>query len=108
MIYRDLWYAAGVWSTRATHAALPDQDQSGVVLLDSDGTGGAAIMPDGSVLAGGAQAAEYGAQAVEIVDRWAAAGRPSMRAWQIGLKLTGDPEQPIWAPASWTLRPEHL
>jgi protein-L-isoaspartate(D-aspartate) O-methyltransferase len=106
--YRDLWYAAGVWSTRATHAALPDREQSGVMLLDEQGTGGAAIMPDGSVLAGGAQATEYGEQAVAIVDRWEAADRPSMRAWRIGLQLAGDPQAPIWAPATWTLRPEHL
>jgi protein-L-isoaspartate(D-aspartate) O-methyltransferase len=56
--YRDLWYAAGVWSRRATHAALPERDQSAVILLDEHGTGGAAILPDGSVLAGGEQAAE--------------------------------------------------
>jgi protein-L-isoaspartate(D-aspartate) O-methyltransferase len=106
--YRDLWYAAGVWSRRATHAALPDHGQSGVVLLDEQGTGGAAILPDGSVFAGGEQAGAYGAKAVEIVDRWEAAGRPSMRAWRIGLQLTGDPRAPIWAPATWALRPEHL
>jgi protein-L-isoaspartate(D-aspartate) O-methyltransferase len=106
--YRDLWYAAGVWSSRATHAALPEHDQSGVVLLDEKGSGGAAILPDGSVLAGGEQAGEYGERAVEIVDRWEAAGRPAMREWQIGLRLTGDPLAPIWAPATWTLRPEPL
>jgi len=103
--YRDLWYAAGVWSSRATHAALPDRDVSGVVLLDEQGTGGAAILPDGSVLAGGDQAIEYGEQAVAIIDRWEAAGRPSMRAWQITFQLTGDPQAPIWAPAAWSLRP---
>ena len=106
--YRDLWYAAGVWSNRATHAALPGRDVSGVVLLDENGSGGAAILPDGSVLAGGDQATRYGDEAVEIVDRWDAAGRPSMRAWRIGLRLTGDPQAPIWAPATWALRPEHL
>lgn len=106
--YRDLWYAAGVWSNRATHAALPGRDLSGVVLLDEHGTGGAAILPDGSVRAGGDRATGYGEQAVEIVDRWEAAGRPSMRAWRIGLRLTGDPRAPIWAPATWSLRPEHL
>jgi protein-L-isoaspartate(D-aspartate) O-methyltransferase len=101
--YRDLWYAAGVWSSRATHAALPDRDLSGLVLLDEAGTGGAAILPDGSVLAGGDQAARYGGTAVEIIDRWEAAGRPSMRSWRIGLRLTGDPQAPIWAPATWEL-----
>ena len=105
--YRDLWYAAGVWSRRATHAALPGQDQSGVVLLDEQGSGGAAILPDGSVLAGGGRADEYGALAVEIIDRWEQAGRPSMRAWRIGLRLTGDPRAPIWVPATWALPPEH-
>jgi protein-L-isoaspartate(D-aspartate) O-methyltransferase len=106
--YRDLWYAAGVWSSRATHAALPDRDQSGVVLLDEEGTGGAAIMPDGSVLAGGDRAARYGQTALEIIDRWEEAGRPSMGSWRIGLELAGDPEAPIWVPATWELRAEHL
>ncbi|WP_344931463.1 phosphotransferase [Actinoplanes nipponensis] len=102
-VYRDLWYAAGVWSRRATHAALPDRELSGVVLLDERGAGGAAIMPDGSVLAGGERADDCGAAAVEIVDRWEAAGRPPMRAWRIGLRLAGDPRAPIWAPATWSL-----
>ncbi|MFI7544173.1 protein-L-isoaspartate O-methyltransferase [Actinoplanes sp. NPDC049599] len=106
--YRDLWYAAGVWSRRATHAALPDRDLSGLVLLDDDGTGGAAILPDGAVLAGGEQAHRYGTTAVQIVDRWLEAGRPSMRSWRIGLELAGDPQAPIWVPATWELRPEHL
>jgi len=101
--YRDLWYAAGVWSDRATHAALPGRDQSCLTLLDEAGTGGAAILPDGSVWAGGAQAPEYAARAVEVVDRWEAAGRPAMQSWRIGLRLTGDPDAPIWAPATWTL-----
>jgi protein-L-isoaspartate(D-aspartate) O-methyltransferase len=105
LAYRDLWYAAGVWSRRATHAAVPDRDQSGVLLLDDHGTGGAAILPDGTVLAGGEQAGEHGARAVAIIDRWEAAGRPSMRAWRIGLELTGDPLAPIWVPATWQLRP---
>ncbi|MBB4761138.1 protein-L-isoaspartate O-methyltransferase [Amorphoplanes digitatis] len=103
IVYRDLWYAAGVWSERATHAAVRGRDQSCLVLLDETGTGGAAILPDGSVLAGGARAAEYGALAVEIVDRWEAAGRPPMQAWRIGLRLTGEESAPIWAPATWTL-----
>ena len=103
--YRDLWYAAGVWSGRATHAALPGRDQSCLILLDEAGTGGAAILPDGSVRAGGAQAAEYAARAVEIIGRWESAGRPAMQAWRIGLRLTGDPDAPIWAPATWELNP---
>jgi protein-L-isoaspartate(D-aspartate) O-methyltransferase len=101
--YRDLWYAAGVWSRRATHAALPGRDQSGVMLLDDRGTGGAAILPDGSVVAGGEQAGEWGEQAVALIDRWEDAGRPPMRAWRIGLTLTGDPGAPIWVPATWEL-----
>jgi protein-L-isoaspartate(D-aspartate) O-methyltransferase len=106
--YRDLWYAAGVWSSRVTHAALPDRDLTGLVLLDEQGSGGAAILPDGSVLVGGEQAKQYGETAVEIIDRWESAGRPAMRSWRIGLRLTGDPRAPIWAPATWELRPEHL
>jgi protein-L-isoaspartate(D-aspartate) O-methyltransferase len=101
--YRDLWYAAGVWSQRATHAALPDREQSCVVLLDDEGTGGAAILPDGAVLAGGARTAEYTDLATGIIGRWEAAGRPSMSAWRIGLHPGGDPAAPIWAPATWTL-----
>ncbi|MET8153270.1 methyltransferase domain-containing protein [Actinoplanes sp. NPDC049668] len=103
IVYRDLWYAAGVWSERATHAAVRGRDQSCLVLLDETGTGGAAVLPDGAVLAGGARAAEYGERAVEIVDRWEKAGRPPMQAWRIGLRLTGDQSAPIWAPATWTL-----
>ncbi|AGZ44557.1 protein-L-isoaspartate O-methyltransferase family protein [Actinoplanes friuliensis] len=104
LVYRDLWYAAGVWSDRATHAALPGRDQSALMLLDEAGTGGAAILPDGCVLAGGVHASAYAEQAVEILDRWEAADRPPMQAWRIGLQLTGDPDAPIWAPATWTLR----
>jgi protein-L-isoaspartate(D-aspartate) O-methyltransferase len=101
--YRDLWYAAGVWSRRATHAAVPRREQSCLVLLDKARTGGAVVLPDGSVLAGGAKAGRYGAQAVAIVDRWTAIGRPPMQAWRVGFGLTGDPRAPIWAPDSWEL-----
>ena len=101
--YRDLWYAAGVWSRRATHAAVPRREQSCLVLLDEARTGGAVILPDGSVLAGGAEADRYGADAVTIVDRWMATGRPPMQAWRVGFGLTGDPRAPIWAPNSWEL-----
>lgn len=103
MAYRDLWYAAGVWSARATHAALPGREQSCVVLLDEAGAGGAAILPDGSVRAGGERAGAYAVRAAEIIDRWEAAGRPPMQAWRIGLRLGGDPGAPIWAPATWEL-----
>jgi protein-L-isoaspartate(D-aspartate) O-methyltransferase len=102
--YRDLWYAAGVWHRRATHAALPKRDQSSLALIDESGTGGAAILADGSILAGGAEAGRYAADAAAVLDEWEAAGHPPMQAWRIGLELTGDPDSPIWAPAKWTLR----
>ncbi|MFC3385982.1 protein-L-isoaspartate O-methyltransferase family protein [Couchioplanes azureus] len=105
LTYRDFWYAAGVWSTRATHAAVPGRDSSTLILLDETGTGGAAILPDGSVLAAGAQAPRYAAQASEILDRWESANRPPMHAWRITLTLTGDPAAPIWSPATWQLDP---
>jgi protein-L-isoaspartate(D-aspartate) O-methyltransferase len=101
--YRDLWYAAGVWHRRATHAALPKRDQSSLALLDKSGAGGAAILPDGTVLAGGAEADRYAADATAILDSWEAAGRPPMQAWRITLALTGNPDAPIWVPAQWSL-----
>jgi protein-L-isoaspartate(D-aspartate) O-methyltransferase len=101
--YRDLWYAAGAWSRRATHAATARRDQSCLALLDETRTGGALIPPDGSVLAGGEHATAYAAEAVKIIDRWTAAGRPPMRAWHVGLGLTGDPQAPIWVPNTWEL-----
>jgi protein-L-isoaspartate(D-aspartate) O-methyltransferase len=101
--YRDLWYAAGIWSRRATHAAVPGRDQSVLALLDQSRTGGAAIMSDGSVLAGGDRAAECAARAVEILDRWDEQRHPVMQAWRITLGLTGEPEAPIWVPDHWEL-----
>lgn len=103
LTYRDLWYAAGVWSRRATHAALPGREQSCLFLLDEAGTGGAAILPDGAILAGGAEAATYAAEAEGIIDRWEAAAHPPMQAWTITLEPTADPDSPIWVPARWTL-----
>ncbi|WP_433295230.1 protein-L-isoaspartate O-methyltransferase family protein [Actinoplanes sp. CA-030573] len=121
--YRDLWFAAGAWSHRATHAllpstallpgtavpsgvtAVPGRDQSCLALLDEPRTGGAVVLPDGTVLAGGHAALRYGAMAVEIIDRWIAAGRPPMQAWRVGLTLTGEDKSPIWAPHTWELRP---
>jgi protein-L-isoaspartate(D-aspartate) O-methyltransferase len=103
MIYRDLWYAAGVWHRRATHAAVPGREQSCLVLLDAARQGGAVILPDGSVLAGGPEAPAYAADADEILDRWIAAGHPPMQAWQLSLALTGDSDAPIWAPSAWSL-----
>jgi protein-L-isoaspartate(D-aspartate) O-methyltransferase len=100
--YRDLWYAAGVWHRRASHAALR-RDHSSLALLDETGTGGAVILPSGAVLAGGDRAGSYAADAIEILDRWTEAGRPPMQAWHVDLSLTGDPSAPIWVPTTWSL-----
>ncbi|MFI5937240.1 protein-L-isoaspartate O-methyltransferase [Actinoplanes sp. NPDC051494] len=104
--YRDLWYAAGVWSTRATQAALPGRPQSTLALIDHDGTGGgAAIRPDGGIVAGGPHAGRLAAEAAMVLDRWESAGRPPMRAWHVTLELAGDHRDPIWVPAGWALAP---
>jgi protein-L-isoaspartate(D-aspartate) O-methyltransferase len=103
MAYRDLWYAAGVWYRRATHAALPGLEYSCLTLLDESRTGGAAVLPDGAVLAGGDEAGRYAQDAADIVRRWEQAGRPPMQAWRLTLALTGDPASPIWVPANWQL-----
>jgi protein-L-isoaspartate(D-aspartate) O-methyltransferase len=99
--YRDLWYAAGVWNHHASHAAVPGVQQSSLALLDDDRQGAAVVLPDGSVRV--TASSPLGPEAVEIVDRWLAAGRPGMRDWRIGFALTGDPDAPIWAPSSWSL-----
>jgi protein-L-isoaspartate(D-aspartate) O-methyltransferase len=104
LAYRDLWYAAGVRSRHATHAAVPGREQSVLALLDERRTGGAVILPDGAIRAGGDQAQAYVAEARTILDEWESAGRPPMQAWQIGLALTADPATPIWVPANWRLR----
>ena len=103
LAYRDLWYAAGVWYRRATHAALPGLDQSCLILLDETRTGGAAILPDGAVLAGGEHAERYAAEAADTIRRWETAGRPPMQDWRVTLALAGDPKAPIWVPATWQL-----
>ncbi|WP_306214885.1 protein-L-isoaspartate O-methyltransferase family protein [Actinoplanes sp. RD1] len=103
--YRDLQYAAGVWHERATQMPLSGQSQNPLVLLDETGTGGAVILPDGSVLAGGEDPARYAREAKEVLDRWEATGRPSTGAWQIRMSLTDEPGTPIWYPAEWELRP---
>lgn len=101
--YRDLWYAAGVWHRRATHAGIPPGEQSCLMLLDQPRTGGAAILPDGTVLAGGDEAEVYATDAVAILEQWLAAGRPRMSAWRVGLRLAGDSDNPIWVPGTWEL-----
>jgi protein-L-isoaspartate(D-aspartate) O-methyltransferase len=101
--YRDLWYAAGVWHRRATHAAIPGVDQNCLMLLDEDRTGGAAILPDGAIFSGGAEPERWANDALDILKRWDAAGRPPMRAWQVTLALNGLPDAPIWVPANWSL-----
>lgn len=97
--YRDLWYAAGAWDRRASHAAVPGVPQSCLALLHADRSSGAVILADGSVRTAGP--APLGPDAVAILDRWIAAGRPGADAWRIGFTLTGDPAAPIWVPASW-------
>jgi protein-L-isoaspartate(D-aspartate) O-methyltransferase len=101
IVYRDLWYAAGVWNRRASHAAVPGTQQSCLALLDETRTGGAVVLTDGRVLAGGAEAGRYGAEAIEVVDRWVRSGRPALRDWRVGFALTGDPEAPIWVPRTY-------
>jgi len=103
LAYRDLWYAAGVWSRQATHAAVRGREQSVLALLDESRKGGAVILPDATVLAGGPESARYGKEATAIVERWESAGRPPMQAWRIGLALSGDPASPIWVPSTWAL-----
>ncbi|WP_250036802.1 protein-L-isoaspartate O-methyltransferase family protein [Paractinoplanes maris] len=103
LAYRDLWYAAGVWHRRATYAAVPRREQNALMLLDEKRTGGAFVLPDGSVLAGGDEADRYAADATRIIDRWLEAARPPMQAWRITLEPGGDPDAPILLPASWSL-----
>jgi protein-L-isoaspartate O-methyltransferase len=102
--YRNLCYAAGVWNRRTSHGAIPGYEQSCLILLDEARTGGAVILPDGAVLAGGTEANRYAIEAVAIVDRWSAAGSPPMQAWRVTLGPAGDPQAPIWVPESWSLR----
>jgi protein-L-isoaspartate(D-aspartate) O-methyltransferase len=101
VVYRDLWYAAGALTRRATNAIVPGMDHPRLALVDSAGTGGAILLPDGSVLAGGPEAAAYATLAVDVLDRWAALGRPPMGAWRVELTRTGDPSSPIWVPDAW-------
>jgi protein-L-isoaspartate(D-aspartate) O-methyltransferase len=102
LAYRDLWYAAGAWHLRATHAAL-GTDGTGLALLDESRTGGALILASGAVLAGGADADRYAAAAAAVLDRWVAAGCPALDRWRVTLALSGRPDAPIWVPARWAL-----
>jgi protein-L-isoaspartate(D-aspartate) O-methyltransferase len=99
--YRDLWFAAGVWHRRATFAAVPGSLQGLFVLLDEVRSGGSVVEPDGTVLAGGSEAARYAGEAVALLDRWEAAGRPRLTAWRGELSLAGQPSAPIWVPYDW-------
>ncbi|WP_030438735.1 protein-L-isoaspartate O-methyltransferase family protein [Actinoplanes subtropicus] len=99
--YRGLWYAAGVLSRRATLAMVPGKDHLRLALVDTAGTGGAVVLPDGSVLAGGPEAATFAALAVDILDRWTTLGGPPMRAWRVEFSRAGDPASPIWVPDAW-------
>jgi protein-L-isoaspartate(D-aspartate) O-methyltransferase len=101
--YRDLWYAAGVWHRRATYAALPGYDHGCLTLIDTERTGGAAILPNGAVWAGGPQATSFAAQADDLVQRWTDEGAPPLQAWRITLAGAGPAETPIWVPAQWKL-----
>jgi protein-L-isoaspartate(D-aspartate) O-methyltransferase len=103
--YRDLWYAAGAWDRQATLATPADWDQAHLVLLDGAGGSGAAVLPDGSVAAGGPEADRCAAAATALIDRWLELDRPSMRDWRVGLALDGDPSAPIWTPHTWQLLP---
>jgi protein-L-isoaspartate(D-aspartate) O-methyltransferase len=102
-VYRDLWYAAGVWHRGTTYAALPGRAHGCLALIDDGRTGGAAILPDGAVWAGGPQGSACAAEADALVDRWSAQGRPPLQAWRITLDRTGAPDTPIWVPSHWHL-----
>ena len=101
--YRDLWYAAGVWHRRVSHASIAGRDLSYLAVLDETGASGAVVLADGAILASGASAERYTAVGTALADRWWSLRCPPMTAWRVGLVLTGDPAAPIWAPAAWTL-----
>ncbi|MDI6101505.1 methyltransferase domain-containing protein [Actinoplanes sp. NEAU-A12] len=103
--YRGLWYAAGTWHRRVTHASIPGREQSYLAVLDETGASGAVVLADGAIFASGASAERYTAVGIALADRWWALGRPPMDAWRVQLALAGDPDAPIWAPARWSLAP---
>ncbi|GAA0423581.1 hypothetical protein Aca07nite_23040 [Actinoplanes capillaceus] len=100
LAYRNLWYAAGAWHHRVTQAALPDRQQSCLVVLDDSGESGAVVLADGAILASGAERDRYTAIGAALAGRWDALGRPPMSAWDVELVLTG----PLWTPYRWTVR----
>ena len=99
--YRDLWFAAGVWHRRATFAAVRGTPRGHLVLLDESRSGGAVVEPDGRVSATGREAARYAGDAVALLDRWEATGRPELTSWRGMLSLAGEPAAPIWVPFDW-------
>jgi protein-L-isoaspartate(D-aspartate) O-methyltransferase len=101
--YRDLWFAAGAWHRRASHAAVPGIEQSCLALLDDSRTGGAVVLPAGRILTAGRHGEALGAELQALVDRWLGWGRPPMSAWRVGFGLAGDPATPIWVPSSFTV-----
>lgn len=102
--YLDLWFALGVWNRRVTIAAVDGVDgPAGCVLLDEEETGGAAVLPDGSVVGSGPHARRYAETMVALRDRWLALGRPGLTRWQTELVPAGDPASPIRVPTQWTL-----
>ena len=103
--YRSLWYAAGTWHRRVTHASIPGREQSYLAVLDESGASGAVVLADGAILASGAAAERYTAVGIALADRWWALGRPPMDAWRVGFALAGDEAAQIWAPVRWSLAP---
>ncbi|SDT79326.1 protein-L-isoaspartate O-methyltransferase family protein [Actinoplanes derwentensis] len=103
--YRDLWYAAGAWHPRSSHASIAGRESSYLAILDDTGAAGAVVLADGAILASGGSADRYSAVGSALADRWWALNRPPMAAWRVGLSLAGDPDAPIWAPSSWDLDP---
>ncbi|HEU4424318.1 MAG TPA: methyltransferase domain-containing protein [Pilimelia sp.] len=99
--YHDLCFAAGAWHPRVTHGALRGEDGVDWVLLDETGRGGAAIAPDGAILATGAAARAYADQAAALLDHWDRVGAPAIEDWTVELTLAGDPDRPIWVPHRW-------
>lgn len=103
LTYHDLWYAAGVWHRRATFAALPGHAHGCLALIDESRACGAAILPDGAVLAGGEQGRRYADEAAAVLDSWQSYGRPPLRSWRMSLAPAGLPQAPVWVPAHWSL-----